>query len=152
MSKSDAWKSERPFDFLSSRQSVVFQDSVTTLSKILKVAVQGRRLPKDWSVEKKTLNMPTIEVLPNTSASSGQRSGNSSWYYSTAAPSQSVSAMPTAAELRTRKAKQTKDASHVESLSKKDIAAQKRIVELEKVNWRDVVIKIPEKKGIFFLS
>ncbi|KAK6503327.1 hypothetical protein TWF481_008350 [Arthrobotrys musiformis] len=101
---------------------------------------------------------PTIEVLP--SKGNKGTTGASSWYYSTAPPSQSVSAMPKPEDLRARKAKTTANAN-IGGLpsatannaaaghdggdadnAKLDIATARRINELEKVNWHDVQIKI----------
>ncbi|KAF3936856.1 hypothetical protein ABW19_dt0205281 [Dactylella cylindrospora] len=105
--------------------------------------------------------MPTVELLPNTSGTSGT-TGSSSWYYSTAPPSQSVSAMPKPEDLRARKAKtaasqlinqnpsgvpssSSQSTSHrTAAEAKLDIAVSRRIAELEKVNWRDVQIKIEQ--------
>src|SRR5579871_2165742 len=100
--------------------------------------------------------MPTIELLPNLSGTSGT-TGSSSWYYSTAPPSQSVSAMPKPEDLRVRKAKQvasqiinppasSSPAQTQQRISaadaKRELAISRRIAELEKVNWRDVQIKL----------
>ncbi|KAJ6261077.1 hypothetical protein Dda_3742 [Drechslerella dactyloides] len=46
----------------------------------------------------------SVELLPNTAAGRGS-SGGSSWYYSSAPPAQSVSALPKPDDLRARKAK-----------------------------------------------
>ncbi|KAF3922030.1 hypothetical protein ABW20_dc0106331 [Dactylellina cionopaga] len=95
---------------------------------------------------------PTVELLPNTSGKTGT-TGASSWYYSNAPPSQSVSAMPKPEDLRARKAK-TAAANLVTPASllaetgaepapvKLDLATARHIAELEKVNWHDVQIKI----------
>ncbi|EPS44229.1 hypothetical protein H072_1741 [Dactylellina haptotyla CBS 200.50] len=99
---------------------------------------------------------PTVELLPNSGKTG--TTGASSWYYSNAPPSQSVSAMPKPEDLRARKAKTaavasitapsfaTTAASASDGTSdvvvKLDPATVRRINELEKVNWHDVQIKI----------
>ncbi|KAK6539653.1 hypothetical protein TWF694_009859 [Orbilia ellipsospora] len=113
--------------------------------------------------------MYPVELLPNTSGKTGT-TGSSSWYYSTAPPSQSVSAMPKPEDLRARKAKTAAvaniatpssllpiadstynsltndDGNHQQQPgtrpTKLDPATARRINELEKVNWHDVQIKI----------
>ncbi|KAF3163094.1 hypothetical protein TWF106_007723 [Orbilia oligospora] len=106
---------------------------------------------------------PIIEVLP--SKGNKGTTGASSWYYSTAPPAQSVSAMPKPEDLRARKAKTTANANlggggvanpntagggaggaydgDIENV-KLDVATTRRINELEKVNWHDVQIKIDQ--------
>ncbi|KAK6361370.1 hypothetical protein TWF730_005104 [Orbilia blumenaviensis] len=97
---------------------------------------------------------PNIEVLPSKGTKG--TTGASSWYYSTAPPAQSVSAMPKPEDLRARKAKTTANANLGASGAsaaaidgdfdnvKLDVATARRITELEKVNWHDVSIKIEQ--------